>query len=87
MYDTSQVNEDILILMGRPTEQSKIPSALHMKLVEALLDQDEPRTARQIRNTITRLRNGENITNLTNDQASNILEMLSAWTERYPLNE
>jgi hypothetical protein len=87
MYDTSQVNEDILILMGRPTEQAKIPSALHMRLVEALLNQDDPNTTRQIRNTLTRLRNGENITNLTDAQASNVLEMLSAWTERYPLNE
>jgi hypothetical protein len=87
MYDTSQVNEDILILMGRPTEQAKIPSALHMRLVEALLNQDDPNTTRQIRNTLTRLRNGENITNLTDAQASNVLEMLSAWTERYPLNQ
>jgi hypothetical protein len=87
MYDTSQVNEDILILMGRPMEEAKIPTALHTKLVKALLNLDEPHLTRQIRNSLTRLRNGEKPNNLTDAQASNILEMLSAWTERYPLRD
>ena len=87
MYDTSQVNEDILILMGRPMEEAKIPTALHTKLVKALLNLDEPHLTRQIRNSLTRLRNGEKPNNLTDAQASNILEMLSAWTERYPLKD
>jgi len=87
MYDTSQVNEDILILMGRPMEEAKIPTALHTKLVKALLNQDEPHLTRQIRNSLTRLRNGDKPNNLTDAQASNVLEMLSAWTERYPLKD
>jgi hypothetical protein len=87
MYDVPQVNEDILILMGSADPLAKIPSNLHTKLVKALLNQDEPNIARQIKNSLERLRNGEQPGNLTKAQSDNILEMLSTWTERYPFNE
>jgi hypothetical protein len=83
MYDVPQVNEDILILMGSANPEAKIPTQMHMKLVKALLNQDD--NARQIRNSLARLQDGEEVPGLTKPQLDNIQTMLEKWVERYPL--
>ena len=85
MYDVPQVNEDILILMGSANPEAKIPTQMHMKLVKALLNQDD--NARQIKNSLARLQDGEEIPGLTEPQMDNIQTMLEQWIERYPLND
>lgn len=86
-YDVPQVNEDIAILMGNQEPEAKIPLEMHMRLVKALLNQDEPHLTRQIRNSLSKLNTGEEIHGLNDAQRTNVFNMLSQWVERYPLND
>ena len=84
-YDVPQVNEDIAILMGNQEPEAKIPLEMHMRLVKALLNQDD--NSRVIRNSLSKLNNGEEIHGLNGAQRANVFNMLSQWVERYPLND
>ena len=84
-YDVPQVNEDIAILMGNQEPEAKIPLEMHMRLVKALLNQDD--NSRVIRNSLSKLNNGEEIHGLNDAQRANVFNMLSQWVERYPLND
>jgi len=84
-YDTPQVNEDIAILIGDQSPEAKLPIETHLRIFKALLNQDDYTT--QIRNSLDKLNAGEEIPGYNDAQRVNVLNMLTKWTERYPLND
>lgn len=83
--DNPEANRDIGILMGDQTPAARIPLQMHMKFVRALLAQDD--NTRQIRNSLERLRAGDEVPGLTQAQRDNIQTMLEQWLEIYPLRD
>ena len=85
MHDDPEINNDIRILMGSADPFARIPPAIHLRIVRALVDQDNHTT--QIRNSLDRLITGENIHGLDDAQRANVYNILREWTTRYPLND
>ena len=73
------------ILMGNQTPEARLSPNVHQELINVLLNQD--RHTQDIRDLIHRLRQGNNLNIFTDSQRRNVLNILSEWTERYPLAE
>jgi hypothetical protein len=79
---------DIKILAGDQNERAKLPTDMHNDLIYILLNQDE--NVRSIRRMLDELENPGyfiHMPELNTPQLENILNMLTSWTERYPLAE
>lgn len=79
---------DHRILMGSPRPEAQLPDQYHKDIVDALLNQDQHAgTIRYIIDTLQGPGYFPAITELTDPQLENILNIVISWTERYPLAE
>ena len=77
---------DIKILAGdQINPEAHLDPNVHQELIRILLNQD--RHIQDIQDLMNRLQQGNNLNILTEPQAENMLNMLTSWTERYPLAE
>jgi hypothetical protein len=74
--------------MGSPRPEAQLPDQYHKDIVDALLNQDQHAgTIRYIIDTLQGPGYFPAITELTDPQLENILNIVISWTERYPLAE